>query len=270
MAVPEHPPLLPRAVDVPGLGVPGNPPAQALPASVCHPLRRSAGHTARATATLPEAPCDTAASLPGHAARRGWGRGRPTGAESAAPAWLRPRPGRDAGEVWGSCQMAGDFLENGSCRSQAWRGGGGGWGGNERKGLPGRQALSKQHQKGRRERTAGLSGGKEALSQHRAGLPLPIRRRRGQGLSRSADVNTRGRPSRPPFLRHHHSGGTLLQSRAAGRGAAACPSHPPGGGCIPPHGLCAQEVRAVGGHEGLSVVSLPGPPEATPEPRGHL
>ena len=34
-------------------------------------------------------------------ARWGWGRGRPTGAESAAPAWSRPHPGRDVGEVGG-------------------------------------------------------------------------------------------------------------------------------------------------------------------------
>lgn len=143
-----------------------------------------------------------------------------------------------------------------------------GWGGDERKGLPGRQALSKQHQKGRRERT-GLSGGKEALSQHRAGLPRPIRRRRGQGLSRSADVSTHGRPRGPPFL-CRRGGGHAPPEQGGREGAAACPGHPPGGGCVPPPGLCAQEVRAVGGHGGLSVVSLPGPPEATLEPRGHL
>ena len=113
-----------------------------------------------------------------------------------------------------------------------------------------------------------LSGGKEALSQHRAGLPLPIRRRRGQGLSRSADVNTRGRPSGPPFLRR--SGGHAPPEQGGGVGGGCLPRPSSRRGLCPSPRLCTQEVRVVGGHGGLSVVSLPGPAEATLEPRGYL
>lgn len=51
-------------------------PAPALPPASAATPRRSAGHTPRATAALPEAPCDSAASMPGHAARLGLGEGR--------------------------------------------------------------------------------------------------------------------------------------------------------------------------------------------------
>ena len=278
-AVPEHPSLLPQAVDMPGLGAPGSPPAQALPASVCHPLRRSAGHTVRATATLPEAPCDTAASLPGHAARWGWGRGRPTGAESAAPAWSRPHPGRDVGEVGGGGGAAPIFggAVNGWGFSGKWllqepglegRRGRVGWGGVGMRGraFPEDRPFPNNTKKGEGRGPTSLSGGKEALSQHRAGLPLPIRRRRGQGLSRSADVNTRGRPSGPPFLRR--SGGHAPPERGRGGGRPPAPAILPVGAASSPR-LCTQ-VRAVGGHGGLSVVSLPGPAKATLEPRGYL
>ena len=114
--------------------------------------------------------------------------------------------------------MAGDFLESGSCRSQAWRGGGGGWGGVGMRGraFPEDRPFPNNTKKGEGRGPTSLSGGKEALSQHRAGLPLPIRRRRGQGLSRSADVNTRGRPSGPPFLRR--SGGHAPPEQGGGVG----------------------------------------------------
>lgn len=58
------------------LGAPGRSLHQPCPQHQLPPPRRSAGHTPRATAALPEAPCDSAASMPGHAARLGLGEGR--------------------------------------------------------------------------------------------------------------------------------------------------------------------------------------------------
>lgn len=46
-------------------------------------------------------------TLPG---RAGGGAG-PRGAESAAPAWLRPRPGRDTGESGGAVRWLGIFWK---------------------------------------------------------------------------------------------------------------------------------------------------------------
>lgn len=140
VAVPEHPPvglfcIGPWMCLYRGAWHTARPPARAGPPSISLPPPPPAPGAVRATQREPQQPClrPPVTQLPaclGMLPGGGWGRGRPTSTESAAPAWPCPLQGKDAGEAGGgdggvgppslgSCQAAGDFLESRPCRSQA-------------------------------------------------------------------------------------------------------------------------------------------------------
>lgn len=179
----------------------------------------------------------------------GWGRGRPTSAESAAPAAPMspcPLPGKDAGgrgrgvrgSLRGPVRRLGIFWKVAPA--------GAGPPESERKGLPGREGPSRQHRRRRSQRPACAQGrkrlppeGAESARSQRLPPSLVQSGAAGTGTSQGQERQhpQRAGPGGWPFLR---SGlGVTLRSRAGPRlpqpptrlGEAAPPpqGRPPGG-----------------------------------------
>lgn len=179
-------------------------PAPALPPASAATPRRSAGHTPRATAALPEAPCDSAASMPGHAARLGLGEGRSQELLNQRPPCVPacpcpPPPGQGC---WG-----GGALLSGSSRGAVPACGGG----------AGKRLLSTsaalQGSRGRASGWGGLGAGAEDPSQVTLKGGTEAAAEGGTGARPGkCRISTRARHPLPPASNHRQKPGDRSRS----------------------------------------------------------
>lgn len=209
-------------------------PAPALPPASAATPRRSAGHTPRATAALPEAPCDSAASMPGHAARLGLGEGRSQELLNQRPPCVPacpcpPPPGQGC---WG-----GGALLSGSSRGAVPACGGG----------AGKRLLSTsaalQGSRGRASGWGGLGAGAEDPSQVtlKGGTEAAAEGGTGPAPESAGSAPAPATHSLPRPITGRSQGTAQGQGTAMARGSPSgrpCPLQQlrsvSGGGCVPP------------------------------------